>query len=123
MAQIQPEIGEYFQRERPHEQPNLIKGDWNGDGKTDYAAMLQSKSNQEKRITIVLMKSGKTYQTHILGASDCIMSIKRGKKDYDFERKKNFQYKNDAIFDYIWEKAGSSYVWEKGRFRGILTSD
>lgn len=123
MAQIQPEITEYFRRERPYEQPNFIKGDWNGDGRTDYAAMLQLKSNQQKRITVVLMRSGKNYETYLLEASDGLMSIRRGEKGHNYDVGKNFRYKNDAILDFIWEKAGTSYIWARGRFRGILTSD
>ncbi|MFN0139975.1 MAG: hypothetical protein ACKVQW_07795 [Pyrinomonadaceae bacterium] len=123
MAQIQPEITEYFRRERPYEQPNFITGDWNGDGRTDHAAMLQLKSNQQQRITVVLMRSGRNYETYLLAANDGLGSIRRGDRGYNYDTGKNFRYKNDAISSYFWEKAGTSYIWERGRFRGIPTSD
>ena len=123
LASIQPEIIEYFKKERPHEQPNIIKGDWNGDGKIDYATMLQAKSDSERRITVAFLKSENSYRTYVLGAADCLMSMKRGERDYSFDSGKYFRYKNDAIFDYIWEKAGVSYVWARDRFRIITTSD
>lgn len=123
LAEVETGIIEYFNRERAFEQPNLIKGDWNGDSKKDYAVLLQNKNNSEERIIVVLIKTRKSYKDYILEANDCLMSIKKGKKGYDFESKKSFRYKNDAIFSYLWEKAGISYVWEKGKFRAVSTSD
>jgi hypothetical protein len=69
------------------------------------------------------MKAQGGYKSYILDANDCIMSVNKGKKDYNFDTGKNFHYKNDAIFNYIWEKAGVSYIWQKGKFRSVTTSD
>lgn len=123
LAEIQPEIVGYFKGQRPHEQPNFISGDWNGDQKKDYAALLESRSNSAKRIILVLLREQSSFKPYYLAANDCIMSEKRGSKAYDFETGKSFQFKNDAIFSYIWEKAGVSYVWQNDRFRAIVTSD
>lgn len=117
-------IVEYFKKDRPHEHPNAIKGDWNGDGKTDYAFQLQNRNNKEAKILVALIRSGAGFKSYVLGkADDCLMSEKKGRKGFDFERQRSFRYQNDAIFSYIWEKAGTSYFWRNGRFRGILTSD
>ena len=51
------------------------------------------------------MKGASSYKTYILDGNDCIMSFKKGMKDYDFEKKKSFRYSSDAIFSYYWEKA------------------
>jgi len=123
MANVPDEIKDYYKRERAFELANLIKGDWNGDGKTDYAILLDNKANVERRIILVLMKAKRSYKSYFLDGSDCIMSAKKGQKDYSFDTGKNFRYKNDAIFNYIWEKAGVTYVWEKGKFGIITTSD
>ena len=123
LAEINKEIVEYYSSERAFENPNSIKGDWNGDGRLDYAVQLQNRQNAEKKIIVALVKSGNSFDSYILEAADCIMSEKKGNKAYDFETKKSFRYKNDAIFSYFWEKAGTSYVWRNGRFRGIVTSD
>ncbi len=120
---VSKEILDYYKRDRAYEQPNLIKGDWNGDGKTDYAVLLEKVNNPEGSIIIVLMKARKNYESYILGAYDCIMSVKKGERDYDFDSGKYFRYKNDAIFTYIWEKAGVTYIWKKGKFDVITTSD
>lgn len=52
-----------------------------------------------------------------------MLNEKKGSRDYNFETGKNFIYKNDAIFVGIFEKAGESYVWQKGKFISIVTSD
>src|SRR5688500_7653635 len=96
LATVAPEIIKYFERERPHESPDLIKGDWNGDKKIDYAVMLEARSNAETRKTLVLMRAGTTYKTYVLPAWDCLGVMKRGERAYDHETKENFRYKNDA---------------------------
>ena len=123
IAKIESSIIDYFKRDRSFEQPDLIRGDWNGDGKTDYAVLLENEKDPNKKITIALIKSRSSYSAYILDGYDCIMSMKKGDKDYNFETRKTFRYKRDAIFTYHWEKGGDSFVFEKGKFRAILTSD
>ena len=55
------------------------------------------------------------------GAYLCLMP--RGEWDYDFEMQAFFTYANDAILAGIFEKGGTSYVYEKGKFRAITTGD
>ncbi|MEO6051368.1 MAG: hypothetical protein ABIP78_08560 [Pyrinomonadaceae bacterium] len=123
LAEVKKEIVDFYKREFPYEQPNSIKGDWNGDGKIDYAVQLQNRQSSESQIIVVLMKSRSGFDTYFLEAADCIGSEKKGSKGYNFDAQQSFRYKHDAIFSAIWEKAGTTYIWEKGRFRGILTSD
>lgn len=122
-AAVAPGIIEYYERERAFEHPNLIKGDWNGDGKTDYAVRLENKTDSEKKLAVVLMKSRSDYDTYFFDGQDCLMSVRKGEKDYDFDAQKSFRYKTDAIITCYWEKSGTSYIWEKGKFRPRLTSD
>ena len=122
-AEIRKEIVEYYNVNRIWEQPNRIAGDWNGDGRRDLAVLLQHKREASRRILLVLLRSGRGYSPYILESDDCLMSIKKGEAGYDFETGRKFRYRNDAIFSYIFEKAGTSYIWEKNRFRRIVTSD
>ena len=126
IAEISPEILDWFQKSKQSYQPNLIKGDWNGDGKTDYALLIQKakfRKNEPGVFLIAFVKNASSYSFHQLEGYDYIMLMKKGEKDYDFETDKTFVYKNDAIFAGIFEKAGTSFVWRKGRFIAILTSD
>jgi hypothetical protein len=124
LAEIKTDgIVEYYKRERNFERPNLIKGDFDGDGRTDFAALLEHKRNAENMITVVLMRRRNGYKTYILEGSDCLMSVKKGEKGYDHEAQRSFRYKRDAVFICYWEKGGSSYLFERGKFRAIVTSD
>lgn len=124
IAEIRSEIVEHHKTEKSPGFPNAIKGDWNGDGKTDYAFLLQSRSDKEKRILVALIASRAGFTQHLIGeAFDGIAFEKKGITRHDFDRNKALRLKNDAIFSFIWEKSGTSYFWQNGRFRGVLTSD
>jgi hypothetical protein len=49
--------------------------------------------------------------------------MKKGERDYNYETDKKFTYKNDAVFTGYWEKGGVTFVYERGKFRSIVTSD
>jgi hypothetical protein len=49
--------------------------------------------------------------------------MKKGERDYNYGTGKNFIYKMDAIFVGLGECCGSSYIWQKGKFISIVTSD
>jgi hypothetical protein len=125
-AEIRDEIMQWFQTSGQPYRPNLIMGDWDGDGRTDYAALIKtagSRAETGSYVLAVFMKKARGYSLYRLEPNDYLVLIKKGERDYDFATGRNFTYKNDAIFTGIFEKAGSSYVWRKGRFVAILTSD
>jgi hypothetical protein len=112
--------------------PEFISGDFDGNGQLDYAVMIEhgvalgEDGNPVGHNTYVVafLKNGnklKFYMVHDGG--EYITLMKKGEKDYDYATDKNFIYKNDAIFSGYFEKAGVSYIYEKGKFRGITTSD
>lgn len=108
---------------------NLIKGDWNGDGKIDYAILINhgrrqlgSGDYELEAWAIAFIKTKTGYSFYKLEGGDSIALMKKGARDYNYETGKNFIYKNDAIFVGI-EWSGSSYMWRKGKFIGFATSD
>ncbi len=122
LAEINKDILAFY-KNKPHgDSLNSVKGDWNGDGEMDYAVLLQDSQKAEKKV-VVLMKSASGYDSYVLEYADCIVSEKKGGKGFDHDTNKSFRYKNDAINAQIWEKSGTTYVWENKRFRGIITSD
>lgn len=123
LASIDESIVSYYAERRNHEKPNFIRGDWNGDGRVDYALILERRLRPENKLLVVLMRKGAAFRHIFLPANDCIMALKKGTKDEDIEARRTFTYRNDAIFSYYWEKGGSSYIWNGGRFRSVLTSD
>ncbi|MGC2235074.1 MAG: hypothetical protein WA584_02860 [Pyrinomonadaceae bacterium] len=130
-APIQKDITDYFRGKNLSNQLNLVKGDWNGDGKMDYAALIKhGKSKNEageiigdRRLTIAFVSRRKGYRHFSFDGGDYIVLMKKGSEDYDYNTDKKFRYRTDAIFDGIWEKAGVSYVWKNGKFIEIITSD
>lgn len=106
---------------------NLIKGDWNGDGKMDYAVLIKRKQNSNENssniLTIAFLRSSKSYRRYILEGGDYLDVMKKGAKDYSYDWQRNFRYKNDAIFVGIGECCGSSYIWRNSKFISIVTSD
>jgi hypothetical protein len=131
---IDPEIGRYLREHHtPDMYPEFISGDFDGNGQIDYAALIEDGTallNEEgvpveaSRQLIVFLKNGKKFKFHSLDqASEYIALIKKGERGYSYETDKKFTYKNDAIFTGFWEKGGVSLVYEKGKFRSIVTSD
>lgn len=131
LAEIREDITAYFQKERPAYQLNLIKGDWNGDGKTDYAALIdhgklknaEGEIISDNRLMIAFVSAGNGYKHFRFDGGDYITVVEKGSQDYNYETQKTFRYKNDAIFDGIFEKAGISYIWNGKKFIAVVTSD
>jgi hypothetical protein len=131
MADIPLMILNWHKNSKQPFNPNLIKGDWDGDGKMDYAALIEKGKlrspngmNAPTLYTVAFIKRANSYSFYKLDEnSDFIGLAKKGDKGYDYETGKTFTYKNDAIFSGIFEKAGTSFIWRKGKFVGIATSD
>ncbi len=122
-------VTEYFKTEKIINAPNLTTGDWNGDKMQDVAVLIEygSEKVDDKMMpmvwTIAFIKSPKGYSHFKLEGGDYLQTVKKGKKDFNAETNKNFVHKTDAIFSGIWEKSGTAYIWDKTKFRSVITSD
>lgn len=126
MAKVNKEVADWLKKSKLPFAPNLIKGDFDGDAKTDFAVLIQQTvDSQPMNSTIVFMKSAKSYKIFSLKGSDgdYLVFEKKGNKAFDHEKNKGFVYKTDAVTVGIWEKAATSYIWKNGKFVGIVTSD
>ncbi len=130
-AKVPEEVSKYFQEKKFSFKPNLVEGDWNGDGKIDFAVLIErgnlynfrSEAIGKQRFVVVFVSGKRNFKYFRFEGSEYIALIKKGLQGYDYQTDKKFPYKTDAIFNGFWEKAGVSYVWEKGKFRTISTSD
>jgi hypothetical protein len=120
LTDISADIKKYHQENKFSFEPNLIKGDWNADGKTDYAVLIQK--NKETQ-TIAFLRDDNSYKHFTLDGGDNIGLLKKGEKGYNYEKQKDFIYQNDAISVGFWEKGGNAYMWRKNKFISIVTSD
>lgn len=126
MAKVNKDMADWFKKSKHPFAPNLIKGDFDGDAKFDFTVLIRQLIDSQPKIsTIVFMNSAKGYKMFNLegGDGDYLIFEKKGKKAFDHEKNKSFIYKTDAVTGGIWEKAATSYIWENGKFVGIVTSD
>jgi hypothetical protein len=116
----------------PRVRPDLISGDFDGNGQLDYAALIECGQSPGKRVPgdnmlaslIVFLRTTNGFKMHVLvPEGEYLALMKRAQWDYDYETQQCFTYPHDAIFTGIFEKGGSSYVYENGKFRSIVTSD
>ncbi|HEX8289255.1 MAG TPA: hypothetical protein VF556_14745 [Pyrinomonadaceae bacterium] len=114
------DVTDYHKTNKSPFEPYLVKGDWNGDGKVDYAILIE---HLKKARTIAFVRSQKKYEYYSLEGGDYIQVFKKGEKDYDYTSDKDFTYQNDSIFVGVGECCGTSFVWRKGKFVGLITSD
>lgn len=131
---VAEEVRAYFKKEKPGQRLNLIAGDFDGDGRTDYAALVEHGittdnngvpvGHDQHLLAFLQRKDGfKLYELNECDGGDYIYLAKKGDKDYNYEQQREITYEHDAICTAIWEKAGSSYVFEKDHFRCFVSSD
>lgn len=110
---------------------NFISGDWNGDGKRDFAVLinhgtvtLNGGTKPERDVSIAFVRDRQSYKYFVLDTfGDYLAVDKKGATAYDYETQSNIKFDNDAIFVGIWEKGGRSFVWRKNKFIYFTTSD
>lgn len=126
LVQVSQEVKACFARERVGFSPNLLVGDFNGDGKKDYALL---REHRHRLVVLVFVNSGRSFTRHTLEtltrgeAPIYLWLFRKGEEDYDYEARKEFTYRTDAIGVMLYEKGGVSFVYERGGFRKVTTSD
>ena len=129
-AEIRRAMKEYTS---PDSQLNLVRGDFDGDGRTDYALLIEHGNifngagvNIGRNNHIVaFLKRGAGYRAYLVdsNAGNYLLLWRKGDKGFSYETQKNFVFAKDAIEAVIFEKAGTYYIYEKGKFRRVTTGD
>lgn len=111
---------------------DLISGDFDGNGLSDYAALIEHRKvhdnsagvDEPSVALVVFLRTAAGYKMNAIDPDGNYLALmKGGEWDYDYETQQYFTYPHDAIFTGVFEKGGSSYIYENGRFRSIITSD
>lgn len=109
---------------------SVVTGDFDGNGQTDYAVyIVAGKGPTEKRQRLILyLNSGEQYFRRTLSRQSpnngaCLGFFKKGTKDYRYDTHKYFRYRYDTVGLFFPEKGGESYLYWKGRFYPVITSD
>jgi hypothetical protein len=129
--EVNDEIRQYYKKSDA--ELNLVQGDFDGNGQADYALQIAhgvvfdngGRAYPQIHLVALLQKSGK-FKLYIVdadGGGDFLIVWKKGDQGYSYDTQSHFIFANDAIEAVIFEKAGVSYVFEKGKFRAIVTGD
>jgi hypothetical protein len=112
---------------------DLLRGDFDGNAELDYALLIAHGDilNEAgfaigRKVSVVaFLRKGDNYEFHLVGsdAGDYLLLIREGDGRYDYEGRKEFIFPGDSIDSVTFEKAAVSYVYEKGKFRAIITGD
>ena len=117
--------------------PNVILGDFDGNGRQDVAVLIEYRNvaEPEKAFThyaeiIAFLDTGRGYEAirvddRVPGPDpDRYLTLqKRGARGFDFEANTRFTYPHDSIGAWFFEKAGGTYIYDKGSFRFVLEED
>jgi hypothetical protein len=127
------EVRDFLKQEHPNANPNLISGDFDGNGRADYAAMINHGVTrvEDDRLAgpdpaiVVFLAQEHGFEFAVIEdpGGEYLMLIRKGDKAFDFERQQEFTFERDAIDAIIFEKGATSYVYEQGHFRAIITGD
>jgi hypothetical protein len=110
----------------------LIQGDFDGDGRLDYAVLIELESGTDDRglvsrpavYIVAFLARRNEYRMRMVTheGGDCLQLFRKGEGDYDYEAQREFTYPLETVFSGM-GMGGSSYLYENGKFRAIITSD
>ena len=117
------------------EVPYYQEGDFNGDGKTDYALMLYSENNF--MIVMLHNEGANKYSHHILteeksdGLNYMIskieleigFGIQPPGELYDFDTDTTINISTNSLIVYFFEKGAESYYWKDNKYNRIHSGD
>jgi hypothetical protein len=135
-SEVSGGVRQFFGERFPRARPNLIEGDFDGDGRTDYAVLIEHTNFNRggKAFTHVVerlafLRRGAGYRLYALERSapanpELYLTLARkGGQGRDFRTGRKFRYPHDSIGVSYFEKAGGTYVYRRGRFRYVNESD
>lgn len=120
LAPVAPQIASWFKEYRFKFAPNLVTGDFDGDGKTDY--VLQIRTKEGNQVMAAFMDRGRKFETHILATDppdpfSYLLRMEKGSKDFDFTKLKPFRHPLDAVDLMYFEKTPLTFMYRNGVFR------
>jgi hypothetical protein len=133
---IAPEWKEYFANRKDGTVPHLVKGDFDGNRKIDYALLIVhekvvNSTDQDKgrHSMLIVFLAGRGGYRPILILSDVYSPeiylglARKGEEDYNIHTQRKFKYTADAVVVIQAEKTAESFLYLKGKFRRIPIGD
>ena len=135
-SEVSGEVRQFLRERHPGARPDLIKGDFDGDGRTDYAVLIEHENFDRRGTSIThfverlaFLRRGSGYKLFILekgtpASPELYLRLaEKGAQGYNFHTDKKFRYPHDSIGVGYFGKAGGTYIYRRGRFRYVVESD
>ena len=120
---------------KPGERADWLGGDFDGDGRSDYAAQVvvhrmgHTSGSDSAQLVVVLLRRRNRFERHVLGAGGgpntgvYLGRIARGEMVHDYEGRDGVTLESDAVHQIFAGQASVAYVCDEGKWREILTGD
>jgi hypothetical protein len=120
--EVSPEVRQFFRENMRGASPVVIGGDFDGNGRRDFAILVQRRA---RYYLIVFLRRTADYKMYVVKDpnGEYLSLARKGSRDYNYNEQKEITYANDAIVTGIFEKGGSSYVFKNGRLLSFVSSD
>jgi hypothetical protein len=122
-------VEHWFKQTHAIPYPKFISGDFNGDGRLDYALKVTVvAAKRSTDVIVAFLASDSTFTYHVLATQPSepdvyVVLDKKGSRLYDYETSKYFLLPLDGVGVYFFEKAGETFLFSNGAFRPVITSD
>ena len=111
----------------------LIQGDFDDNGQLDYAVLIDDLQRMRKEepnahrpyvylVSFLARRNRYRLQVVTFEGGGSLQLMRKGLSDFDYGAQREFTYPRDTIFSGF-GMGGTSYLYENGRFRAIITSD
>ncbi|HEX8150037.1 MAG TPA: hypothetical protein VF591_22835 [Pyrinomonadaceae bacterium] len=135
-SEVSVEVRQFFGERFPDARPDLIEGDFDGNGRTDYAVLIEHTNFNKSGKTfthvvelLAFLKRGTKYKLYTLKESapatpELYLTLAgKGSEGRSFHTQSRFRYPYDSITVSYFGKAGGTYIFRRGRFRYVYESD
>jgi hypothetical protein len=120
LAPVNSQIESWFRASAFPYAPNIVTGDFDGDGRTDYAVHIFT-GREVRLIAFRATASGYAPQllaTHPPDPFTFLILYRKGEKDFDFIAGKPFRYAHDSIGLLYDNRTARTFQWDGHRFAG-----
>ena len=135
-SEVSGDVQQFLRERHPGARPNLIKGDFDGDRRIDYALLIEHGNFDKRGVSfthvverLAFLRRGSGYKLFILEKSTpaspelYLTLAEKGAQGYNFHTDKRFRYPHDSISVGHFGKSGGTYIYRRGRFRYVYESD
>jgi hypothetical protein len=137
LAEASTAVQDFVERSSRGSRPSLLVGDFDGNGQSDYALLIEhanfdgrGKAFSHVKQTIAFLAAAGRFRLVALDqpspadASVYLTLRKKGAAGFDFTANRKFTYPNDSIgYSYFEKAASGTYIYTNGAFRFVIEAD